>query len=113
MSCKISVTPEFLKELKHLSKRYKSLKDDVAALGVSLQENPLQGVDLGKGLHKVRMAITSKGRGKSGGARVITYFVILTEIDSEIKLLTIYDKSERETIEDKELLELLYKNILE
>lgn len=56
------------------------------------------------------MSITSKGKGKSGGARVITYTVILAEIDAEIKLLTIYDKSERENLFDKELLELMIKN---
>jgi hypothetical protein len=56
------------------------------------------------------MSITSKGKGKSGGARVITYTVILAETDTEIKLLTIYDKSERENLTDKELLELMIKN---
>jgi len=56
------------------------------------------------------MSITSKGKGKSGGARVITYTVILAETDAEIKLLTIYDKSERENLSDKELLELMIKN---
>ena len=110
MSCKISVTPDFIKALKHLSKRYKSLKDDVAALGVSLQEDPLQGKDLGKGFRKVRMSITSKGKGKSGGARVITYTVLLKEIDSELKLLTIYDKSECENLSDKELQNILKRN---
>lgn len=110
MSCKISVTPDFLKTLKRLSKHYKSFKDNVAALGVSLQENPLQGTDLGKGLRKVRMAITSKGKGKSGGARVITYTVLLKEVDSELKLLTIYDKSECENISDKELQNILKRN---
>ena len=56
------------------------------------------------------MSITSKGKGKSGGARVITYTVILAETDAEIKLLTIYDKSERENLTDKELIDLMLKN---
>lgn len=73
----------------------------------SLRSNPEQGTKLGNNLRKVRLAITSKGKGKSGGARVITYTVILTEIDSEIKLLTIYDKSERENLTDKELQDIL------
>lgn len=60
----------------------------------------------------MRLAITSKGKGKSGGARVITYTVILTEIDSEIKLLTIYDKSERENLTDKELQDILKQNLV-
>ena len=56
------------------------------------------------------MSIASKGKGKSGGARAITYTVILAETDTEIKLLTIYDKSERENLTDKELLDLMLKN---
>ena len=110
MSCRISVTDGFLKELKRLSKRYRSLKKDVEDLGESLRENPLQGTDLGKGLRKVRMAIASKGKGKSGGARVITYTVLLKEVDSELKLLAIYDKSECESLDDKELQRILAQN---
>ena len=89
MSCDITYSPRFARELKKLSKHYKSLKLDYANLLESLKANPEQGVSLGNNLRKVRMAITSKNKGKSGGARVITYTVILTEIDSEIKLLTI------------------------
>ena len=59
------------------------------------------------------MSITSKGRGKSGGTRVITYIVILTQIETEIKLITIYDKSDRENISDAELLEILRSNGIE
>ena len=110
MSCKITITPDFLRELKHLAKKYKSIKEDVANLGDELRNNPLLGVDIGRHLRKVRMSITSKGKGKSGGARVITYTVIIAEMDADIKLLTIYDKSERENITDKELLDLMQKN---
>ena len=96
MKYRISVTLEFLREMKHLSKRYKSLKE--------------QGVSLGNNLRKIRIAITSKNKGKSGGARVITYTIIWTEIDTEIKLLTIYDKSERANITDKEIEDILKQN---
>ena len=95
--------------MKRLSKRYQSIKEDVRTLCISLQDNPLQGTDLGKGLRKVRMSIASKG--KSGGARVITYTVILANIASEVKLLTIYDKSECGNISDKELQNLIRKYI--
>lgn len=68
------------------------------------------GVDLGKGLRKVRMAIASKGKGKSGGARVITFVVLLATNDAEVKLLTIYDKSDRENIPDSELQAIMKHN---
>ena len=110
MNCKITYTPDFAKALKHLAKKYKSMKDDYAKLLIDLRANPLLGVDLGRNLRKVRMSIASKGKGKSGGARVITYALILAETDAEIKLLTIYDKSERENITDKDLLDLMQKN---
>ncbi len=113
MNCKITVTPDFLRELKRLSKRYRSLKTDVKDLGNELAKNPLLGTDLGHRLRKVRMSITSKGKGKSGGARVITYTVILAQVEAEIKLITIYDKSERENISDAELLDILRRNGIE
>ena len=107
MKYRISVTLEFLREMKHLSKRYKSLKEDLRNFGNDLLLNPEQGVSLGS---KIRIAITSKNKGKSGGARVITYTIIWTEIDTEIKLLTIYDKSERANITDKEIEDILKQN---
>jgi len=70
----------------------------------------LLGTDLGRHLRKVRVSIASKGKGKSGGARVITYTLIIAETDNEIKLLTIYDKSERENLTDNELLDLMVRN---
>ena len=113
MNCKITVTPDFLWELKRLSKRYRSLKTDLTKLGEELRLNPFLGTELGHRLRKVRLAITSKGKGKSGGARVITYTVILAQADTEIKLITIYDKSERDNISDAELLNILRRNGIE
>ena len=110
MSYRIIPTRKFLRELKQLAKRYVSIGEDVEALGISLAENPFQGVDLGGGLHKVRMRISSKGKGKSGGARVITLLVQLSSEEKEIGLHYIYDKSERENITDGELREILMKN---
>ena len=70
-------------------------------------DNPFEGVDLGMGVRKVRMSIKSKGKGKSGGARVITYSLTADDEDINLTLLTIYDKSERSTISDKEIKDLL------
>lgn len=110
MNYKITTFPSFDREFKRLAKRYKSLKEDILVLANDLLQNPELGTPLGNNLRKVRMSITSKGKGKSGGARVITYTVVVTQMDAEIKLLTIYDKSEQASISDKELLEIMKKN---
>lgn len=87
-----------------MAKRYASLKKDYAKLLNELRENPEAGTSLGGNLHKVRMAIASKGKGKSGGARVITYVLNITKDNNyEVRLLDIYDKSERSSMTDKEL----------
>ena len=88
------------------------MRQDFAGLLESLRREPQQGVDLGRGLHKVRMAISSKGTGKSGGARVITLTVLISETDTNIVLLTIYDKSECENLTDKELTDIVKKSSL-
>ena len=66
--------------------------------------DPKQGVAIGNECYKIRLAIASKGKGKSGGARLITNIVVS---DTVVYLLTIYDKSEKENITDRELRELL------
>ena len=68
-------TPDFIKKAKGLKKKHPSLTDDLEELEKSLIINPKQGDDLGGGLYKVRLAIKSKGKGKSGGYRIITYLV--------------------------------------
>lgn len=110
MSFEISYTPQFAKALKRLRKRYKSIIDDVNALVLSLKEDPFQGVDLGKNLRKIRLAITSKGKGKSGGARMITYNLVISENCGTVYLMTIYDKSEKESISDAEITSILKEN---
>ena len=103
MNYRIKVLPNFVKDIKRLSKKYPSIKQDYADLLDELQQNPYSGIDLGNGLRKIRMAIKSKGRGKSHGARVITYLLLVSEEESEINLLTIYDKAERESISRNEI----------
>lgn len=98
MSYNIETTPHFEKELKDLAKRYKSMKQDFGKFKDSLKEDPFQGVDLGRGLRKIRMAIDSKRKGKAGGARVITYTTLVDENTGEVWLIEIYDKSEFSTI---------------
>mgnify|MGYP005839669557 CR=1 FL=1 len=104
MSYSIIALPKFKKELKKLAKKYPSLKSEFANLIGSLETEPEQGTALGKNCYKIRLAIKSKGKGKSAGARVITNIVVA---DATIYLLTIYDKSDKESLTNKELEELL------
>jgi len=90
----------FVRKLKPLAKKYRSIPNDLNGLKESLQKDPAQGSDLGNGVRKVRMAIASKGKGKSGGARVITLLIHANVDCKEVKLLTIYDKSDIEYISD-------------
>lgn len=108
MNCKVEVLFTFKKEFKRLSKRYRSLLNDVQKLQGELLAKPDLGTDLGNGLRKIRMAIQSKG--KSGGARVITYTIITKIEETEINLLYIYDKSEKDSISATEIKELLKQN---
>lgn len=104
MSYDILSIPPFDKQLKRLARKYPSLKSDFSALLDSLQTEPEQGTAIGKSCYKIRLAVKSKGRGKSGGSRVITNIVIA---ETTVYLLAIYDKSDKETLSDKELDDLL------
>lgn len=110
MTYSIKAYPAFNRAIKQLGEKYHSIKNDYQALLEELKANPHAGVDLGHGIRKVRMKISSKGKGKSGGARVITLLVSLSESEGEIGLHYIYDKSEKENISDTELQEILQKN---
>lgn len=107
MTVSFGYTEDFMRQMKHLRKKYPSLEKDYAALLDELEANPLSGVDLGCGVHKVRMAIASKCKGKSGGARVITYSVSKQEDMVKVTLLAIYDKSEIENVSDAYIQSLL------
>jgi mRNA-degrading endonuclease RelE of RelBE toxin-antitoxin system len=103
MSYKIEATPHFLNEAKKLSKKYPPLRNDISTLAEELAENPTKGTPIGKDFYKIRLAIASKGRGKSGGARVITCVKIVA---NTVYFAAIYDKSDEENITDKELKEI-------
>ena len=77
---------------------------DFEALLMSLQENPRQGVEIHDDIWKIRMNITSKGRGKSGGARVIIRVRI---VQDELQLIYIYDKADFENVSDAYLRDIL------
>ncbi|MCC8038666.1 MAG: type II toxin-antitoxin system RelE/ParE family toxin [Bacteroidales bacterium] len=109
MNVTLHYTPEFTKEVKALSKHYPSFKSDLANLQSEIKQNPKAGADLGDGFRKVRMAIASKGKGKSAGARVITYEVVIDASSSDITLVYIYDKSKRSNITKAEILQIINK----
>ena len=104
MNYKTVATKVFEKELKSLFKKYRSIKDDLKTLEQELLENPKMGIYLGKDVYKIRLAIKSKGKGKSGGARVITHIKVIEET---VYLLSIYDKSSSDSISDDAIIELL------
>ena len=104
MSYNIRPTLAFQKQFRKLLKKYRSLTNDILALQASLLDSPIQGTPLGRDCYKIRMAITSKNRGKSGGARIITNVHVVGET---VYLLSIYDKSDKSNLDEGELDELL------
>jgi len=104
MNFNVIITDNFGRKLKKLSKKYRSMKEDFKELFLSLEIDPKQGILLSEDCYKIRLAISSKGKGKSGGARVITYII---NTDNNVFLLDIYDKSEQNNISDKELKTLI------
>lgn len=96
----------FDKSVKKLFKKYPSLIKDLRLLKTELLKNPVAGIPLGKDCYKIRMTISSKNKGKSGGARVITYVKIQKNL---IILLDVFDKADKESITEKELTLLINK----
>lgn len=81
-----------------LQKKYRSFKNDYAEFLKSIKENPLQDDEITKNIRKIRMAIGSKGKGKSGGARVITFNILTDVQNGQVVLLLIYDKEDASTV---------------
>ena len=101
METEIYISREFGRQFKKLFKKYHSLLDDLNDFKKSILGNPFQGSDLGHGVRKIRFPISDKGKGKSGGARVITLNISKSTDTLKVTLLTIYDKSEISNVSDK------------
>jgi len=99
VSYKVVTSPTFEKQAEQLARKYHSLKADLEVLISQLEENPKMGSPLGRNCYKVRLAIKSKGRGKSTGGRIITHVHVIKEL---VRLLMIYDKSEKGSLTDDE-----------
>ena len=104
MSFKVKSISVFDRQAKRLTKKFPSLKKELKTLIDELTEEPTKGTSIGHDCYKIRLAIASKGKGKSGGARVITHVLFK---DDTAFLLSIYDKSDLDSLSDKEILELL------
>ncbi len=114
MKTEVRITKSFRKAVKPLLKKYDSLFGELADLENELLKNPAMGTPLGNNAYKIRLKTKSKGIGKSGGARVISYLeteivgiIETVEKMTIVNLITIYDKSSKQTITDAELRELI------
>ena len=107
----IKVSGEFERQAKRLAKKYRTFVEDFTGFLNGIKVNPYQGVDLGGGKRKIRMAVASKGKGKSGGVRVITFNIELIDNDGVIvNLIAIYDKQEISNVSDKYINQII-KNL--
>ncbi len=107
MSFKIETTPRFEKDVKKLHKRFPKIKEDLMQLITELKTNPTMGTHLGENIYKIRLQNSSVSSGKSGGFRVISYYFVA----DVLYLVTMYSKSDRETILDKELKKIIQEEI--
>ena len=105
-------TQYFKSRAKRLLNKFSTLRNELIDLESQLLKIPTLGTPLGNGLYKIRLGAKSKGGGKSGGFRVITYLIEENENSSDIYFITIYDKSEEDTLDKKMLLKII-KNTIE
>lgn len=104
MNYNIELTANFKKEAKKLIKKYPSLKQELKALFAELETNPTMGTPLGNDIYKIRIAIASKNKGKSGGARVLSFVQV---IQTTVLLFSIYSKGDIDNLTDKEIQQLI------
>lgn len=107
MANNVILTGFFIKKAKRLIKKYHTLGSSLAHLEQTLLTNPKIGESYGAGIYKVRLADPSKGKGKSGGFRVITYVIEETSTTTNIYLITIFDKSEEASIDKDDVKSIL------
>lgn len=99
---------DFKTAYKRLKRKYASFDADFRTLMRSLLDKPEQGTELFDGIRKIRLNIKSKGKGKSGGARII---IRVKQIDNILAFLFVYDKSEMANVRDEYLRDIIKRNI--
>ncbi|WP_297440755.1 hypothetical protein [Sulfurimonas sp.] len=107
MTLNIKTLSSFNKDAKRLFKKYKQLPNDLKLLHKELLENPKSGIELAHRCYKIRVANSSIPTGKSGGFRVIYYYI---DAMQNIFLMKMYSKSELENIDDDIILNILKEN---
>lgn len=107
MNAEVRSLDRFKRDLKRLARKFRSLTNEIGKLINDLEVNPKQGIDMGAGLYKIRLASANKGKGKRGGFRVVTYYVEQIGDEEVVYLVTIYDKSEADNITKDELLTII------
>jgi len=110
MNLKITNLSIFTRDVKRLYKKYKNITNDLKSLQSTLHENPKAGIALGDNLYKIRLANSSIPTGKSGGFRIIYYYL---DNQNNIYLMTMYSKTELENISEDRLIEILKSNGLD
>ena len=112
MKYNLRILETFEKAAKPLMKKYPSFKQDIQIFFKKMMQNPNCGISLGGGVRKIRVAITSKNKGKSAGVRIISYNIVVSITETDIYLVTIYDKENTDSITKEEIIKLLKKNKL-
>ena len=109
MNLNIKTLECFNKDIKKLFKKYKQLPNDLKLLKDELFKNPKSGIELGNSCYKIRLANSSIPTGKSGGFRIIYYYI---DSQNNLYLMSMYSKNELENIDDKTILNILKENDL-
>lgn len=109
MTYRILSTDFFERTLRHLSRKYRKIRDDFQDLIDELEADPYSGDRIPKcvgPIFKIRMASRDMQKGKSGGYRVI---YLIQETEKTIYLLTLYPKGTKENIDVAEINQILIK----
>lgn len=107
MAININFSDSFESRVKKFVKKFPSLAQELIDFVEELEDTPFMGESLGAGLYKIRLASKSKGKGKSGGFRIINYIISQNKEDIDITVLTIYDKSEDSTMKKNVLVKMV------
>ena len=111
MKYQVMITPRFEKDIKAYKKRFPKIDEDMDEVINQLEKGNFLGDQINEvhlpndeGVYKVRVANTSARQGKSGGFRLV-YYVVKNQW--EIYLLTIYSKTDKSNISDKEIIKII------